>query len=140
MPDYRICEIGQSGRVLRVLIELTVESDPVAIAYAERVPTARAIEVWEGKLRGPNDARGSKRPLLPNGIVRLAMNLEDDLRRVEEHVAEARRLVQQQKGLIVRLRAAGASTLDAQRILWLLESNLRRFEQHRDRLRANVRQ
>jgi hypothetical protein len=58
MPDYRICEIGQNGCVLRVLIELTVESDPVAIAYAGRLPTARAIEVWEGKLRAPNDARG----------------------------------------------------------------------------------
>src|SRR5215813_8075259 len=80
-----------------------------------------------------------KKPLLLNGIARPAMSLEDDLRRVEEHVAEARRLVQRQKGLIVRLRAAGAKTLDAQRILWLLESNLRRFEQHRDRLRANVR-
>ena len=70
------------------------------------------------------------------------MSFEDDLRRVEEHVAEARRLVQRQKGqaLIVRLRAAGANTLDAQRILWLLESNLRRFEQYRNRLRANVRQ
>jgi len=66
------------------------------------------------------------------------MSFKDDLRRVEEHVAEARRLVQRQKGLIVRLRAAGVNTLDAQRILWLLESNLRRFEQHRDRLRANV--
>jgi hypothetical protein len=63
-------------------------------------------------------------------------SFEDDLRRVEENVAEARRLVQSQKGLIVRLRAAGANTLDAQRILWLLESNLRRFEEHRDRLRA----
>jgi hypothetical protein len=72
--------------------------------------------------------------------LRPAMSFEDDLRRVEEHVAEARRFVQQQKGLIVRLRAAGENTLDAQRILWLLESNLRRFEQHRDRLRANVRQ
>jgi hypothetical protein len=68
------------------------------------------------------------------------MGCEDDLRRVEEHVAEARRSVQRQKGLIVRLRAAGVNTLDAQRILWLLESNLRRFEQHRDRLRANARQ
>ena len=57
------------------------------------------------------------------------MSFEDDLRRVEEHLAEARRLVQRQKGLTVRLRAAGANTLDAQRILWLLESNLRRFEQ-----------
>jgi hypothetical protein len=42
MPDYRICEIGQNGRVLRML-KLTVESDPVAIAYAERLPTAGAI-------------------------------------------------------------------------------------------------
>ena len=56
------------------------------------------------------------------------MSFEDDLRRVEEHVAEARRLVQQQKGLISRLRAAGVDTWDAQKILSLLESNLRRFE------------
>ena len=67
------------------------------------------------------------------------MGLEDDLRRVEEHVAEARRMVQRQKGLIVRLRAAGANTLDANRILWLLESNLGRLEEHRDRLKSNVR-
>ena len=65
------------------------------------------------------------------------MSFEDALRRVEEHVAEARRMVHRQKGLIVRLRAAGVSTLDAQRVLWLLESNLRRLEEHGDRLRAN---
>jgi hypothetical protein len=59
---------------------------------------------------------------------------EDDLRRIEEYIAEARRLVYRQKGLIVRLRAAGVATLDAQRVLWLLESNLRRLEEHRDRL------
>jgi hypothetical protein len=64
------------------------------------------------------------------------MAQEDDLRRIEEHVAEARRSVHQQKGLIIRLRAAGVNTLDAQRILWLLESNLKRFEEHRDRLKA----
>ena len=52
----------------------------------------------------------------------LANSFEDDLRRAEEHVAEARRLVHRQKGLIIRLSAAGVSTLDAQRILWLLES------------------
>ena len=69
-----------------------------------------------------------------------AMGLEEDLRRVEEHVAEARRIVQRQKGLIVRLRAAGLNTLDAHRILWLLESNLQQFEEHRDRLRENIRQ
>jgi hypothetical protein len=61
---------------------------------------------------------------------------EDDLRRVEEHVAEARRMVQRQKGLIIRLSAAGVSTWDARRVLWLLESNLKRLEEHRDRLRA----
>ena len=66
------------------------------------------------------------------------MGFEDDLRRVEEHVADARRIVHRQKGLIIRLRDSGVSTLDAQRILWLLESNLRRLEEHRDRLRASV--
>ena len=66
------------------------------------------------------------------------MSFEDDLSAVEEHVAEARRMVQRQKGLIVRLvKAIGVSTLDAQRILWLLESNLRRLENHRDFLKAN---
>jgi len=70
-------------------------------------------------------------------MARPAMSFEDDLRRVEGHVAEARRMVHRQKGLIVRLRAAGVSTLDAQRVLWSLESNLRRLEEHGDRLRAN---
>ena len=65
-----------------------------------------------------------------------AMGFEDDLHRIDEHLAEARRMVQRQKGLIIRLRAAGVSTWDAQRILWLLESNLRRLEEHRDRLGA----
>ena len=64
-----------------------------------------------------------------------AMGFEDDLHRIDEHLAEARRMVQRQKGLIIRLRAAGVSTWDAQRIRWLLESNLRRLEEHRDRLR-----
>ena len=63
------------------------------------------------------------------------MGFEDDLRRTEDHVAEARRMGQGQKGLIVRLRAAGVN-IDAQRILWRLESNLRRLEEHRDRLRV----
>jgi hypothetical protein len=65
------------------------------------------------------------------------MTFEADLARVEEHVAEARRMVQRQKGLVVRLAVTGASTLDAQRILWLLESNLRRLEVHRDFFKGN---
>jgi hypothetical protein len=43
------------------------------------------------------------------------MGIEDDLRRAEEHVAEARRMVHRQKGLIIRLRAAGVNTWDAKR-------------------------
>ncbi len=38
--------------------------------------------------------------------------------------------------LITRLQAAGVDTWAAQRILGLLELNLRRFEEHRDWLRA----
>ena len=48
MSVYRICEIGQDGAVLRTLIEISVETDNVAIAYAERLPlTGRVIEVWQ---------------------------------------------------------------------------------------------
>ena len=49
MPDYRIYEIGQDGHVVRLLIELTLASDVIAIAYAERLPTVEAIEIWEGE-------------------------------------------------------------------------------------------
>jgi hypothetical protein len=36
------------------------------------------------------------------------------------------------------LAASGVSTWDAHRILWLLESNLQRLEEHRDRLQTNI--
>jgi hypothetical protein len=62
---------------------------------------------------------------------------DDDynLRRAEEHVAEARRLVLQQKGLITRLRATGIDTSNAERILKVLERNLKTFEEYRDALK-----
>jgi GTP cyclohydrolase II len=66
------------------------------------------------------------------------MDSENDLRRAEELVAEGRRIVQQQKGLIVRLRAAGVDTLEAERTLRLFEANLRRFEEHRDILKGRT--
>jgi len=49
MPDCRIYEIGQHGHVVRLLIELTLPTDIIAIAYAERLPTVEAIEIWEGE-------------------------------------------------------------------------------------------
>jgi hypothetical protein len=54
------------------------------------------------------------------------MASENDLRRAEELVAEGRRIVQQQKGRIFGLRAAGVDTWDAERVLHLLGANLRR--------------
>ncbi len=66
------------------------------------------------------------------------MDSENDLRRAEELVAEGRRIVQQQKGLIVRLRAAGVDTWEAERTLRLFEANLRRFEEHRDALKGRT--
>ncbi len=64
------------------------------------------------------------------------MDSETDLRRAEELIAEGRRIIQQQKGRIIRLRAAGVDTWDAQRVLHLLEANLRRVQEHRDALKA----
>jgi hypothetical protein len=70
-----------------------------------------------------------------------AMTLaEDDLHRAEELVAEARRILQEQKGLIVRLKAAGVDASSAERTLRVFEANLRRFEEHRDILKSRHKQ
>ena len=37
MPNYRIYEIGQDGHVVRLLIELRLDDDVTAIAYAEQL-------------------------------------------------------------------------------------------------------
>jgi hypothetical protein len=60
---------------------------------------------------------------------------EDDFLRAEELVAEARRIVQEQKGRIVRLKSTGADPLSAEQTLRMFEANLRRFEEHRDTLK-----
>ena len=49
MPDYQIYEIGQDGHIVRLLIELTLPTDVIAIAYAKRLPTVEVIEIWEGE-------------------------------------------------------------------------------------------
>jgi len=61
MPDYRIYEIGQDGHVVRLLIELKLASDVIAIAHAERLPTVEAIEIWEGE-RLVDSVRFASRP------------------------------------------------------------------------------
>jgi hypothetical protein len=53
-------------------------------------------------------------------------------------VLEARRIVQQQKGLIVRLRSARVDTTNAELMLQFFENNLRRFQEYRDLLNAGA--
>ena len=45
-------------------------------------------------------------------------------------VEEAQRIVWEQKGRIIRLRAAGLDSLDAERTLRLLEANLKVLQEH----------
>jgi hypothetical protein len=57
-----------------------------------------------------------------------------DVDHLECLVEEARRMVWEQKGRIVRLRAAGRDTWDAQRVLLLLEANLQKLQEHKQKL------
>jgi hypothetical protein len=60
-----------------------------------------------------------------------------NLGRAEEHTAEARRLVQRQKGLITCIAATGMDISDAEGILKVL--NLDAFEHYRDTLKKRHR-
>ena len=68
---------------------------------------------------------GFGRTLIPRALNferKLGAMPDDDynLRRAEEHVAEARLLALRQRGLIIRIRAAGIDTSNAERILKVL--------------------
>ena len=64
-------------------------------------------------------------------IALISHGLGSDLCQVEEHIAEARRMVHRQK--VVFRPPASAHGMP----LWLLESNLRQLEKHRARLRES---
>jgi hypothetical protein len=53
------------------------------------------------------------------------------------HVAEGRRIVARQRERIARLKAAGASTLDAEQTLKVFETSLVLFEEHETHLRPD---
>jgi hypothetical protein len=61
----------------------------------------------------------------------------DDVDHLEGLVEEARRLVWEQKGRIIRLREAGRDTWDAQRVLLLLEANLQKLREHKQKLECD---
>jgi hypothetical protein len=55
---------------------------------------------------------------------------DDHLAKAKRYVEEAQRIVWEQKGRIIRLRAAGLDSLDAERTLRLLEANLKILRGH----------
>jgi hypothetical protein len=60
-----------------------------------------------------------------------------DVDHLECLVEEARRMVWEQKGRIIRLREAGRDTWDAQRVLLLLEANLQKLREHKQKLECD---
>jgi hypothetical protein len=59
------------------------------------------------------------------------MSTDDgSLNKARRLVAEGRRIVWEQKGLIARRRAAGFDTMDAERTLRVLEENLKTFQDY----------
>ena len=61
----------------------------------------------------------------------------DHLSKARCHVEEAQRIVWQQKGRIIRLRAVGLDTLDAEKTLRLLEANLQTFREYKHALECD---
>ena len=61
----------------------------------------------------------------------------DRLSKARCHVEEAQRIVWEQKGRIIRLRAAGLDTRDAERTLRLFEANLQTFREYKHALECD---
>ena len=61
----------------------------------------------------------------------------DRLSKARCHVDEAQRIVWGQKGRIIRLRAAGLDTGDAERTLRLFEANLQTFREYKHALECD---
>ena len=64
LTNAKLSDIGEDGHVVRLLVELTLDSDVMAFAFAEQLPTVEGIEIWEGK-RLVDSVRFSPSPL-PN--------------------------------------------------------------------------
>ena len=74
---------------------------------------------------------GLKEPSLPSPRQALRMPADDDhLAKAKRYVEEAQRIVWEQKGRVIRRRAAGLDSLDAERTLRVLEANLKVLQDH----------
>ena len=61
----------------------------------------------------------------------------DYLSKARCRVEEAQRIVWEQKGRIIRLKAVGLDTWDAKRTLRLFEANLRTFQEYKHALEGD---
>jgi hypothetical protein len=68
---------------------------------------------------------------MPNGS-------ETNLEMAVRHVAEARRIVEQQRGRIAKLKEGGSPTSKHEQMLRAFESTLRIFEDEERRIRERV--
>jgi hypothetical protein len=48
LPEYRIYNLDQNGQVVIARVDLTLVSDEIAIAQAEKLIVGEAVEVWRG--------------------------------------------------------------------------------------------
>ena len=48
MPEYRIYNLEQNGQVVVARVDLTLESDEIAIAQVEKLIVGESAEVWRG--------------------------------------------------------------------------------------------
>ena len=63
---------------------------------------------------------------------------ETKLEKAGQHVAEAKRIVARQRQQIVKLKASGISTLDAEQTLQVFTATLETLEHHEQHLREHT--
>jgi hypothetical protein len=47
MPEYRFYNLEQNGQVVIARVDLTLDSDEIAIAQAEKLIMGEALEIWQ---------------------------------------------------------------------------------------------
>jgi hypothetical protein len=48
VPEYRIYNLEQNGEVVIARVDLTLESDEIAVLQAEKLIVGETVEVWQG--------------------------------------------------------------------------------------------
>ena len=48
MPEYRIYNFEQNGQAVIARVDLTLESDEIAVGQAKKLIVGDTVEVWQG--------------------------------------------------------------------------------------------